>query len=88
MELKKRVLNFKFDGEDVELKYPTVVVMRDYSIEVNNAKENEQDGKIVDIMLDLLVKLGLPSKFRDELENDHVEKIMDKLMPKKDDEGK
>jgi hypothetical protein len=84
MELKKKVLQFKFEDENVELKFPTVVNMRDYGLEVENAKKEKAEHKIIDIMLDLLVKLGLPTKFRDELENDHVEMIMTSLMPKGD----
>lgn len=86
MELKKTVLKFKFEDEDVMLRYPTVMHVRNYSSNVKNAKDD--DNKIMDIMLDFLVELGLPDKFKSELEMGHIETIMSCIMPSGAVEGK
>lgn len=82
MELKKRVLSFKFEGKEINVKFPTVIQMRDYGIEAKKLKEG--DSKFIDLMLDFLVKLGLPSELKEELEHEHVMKIMDSITPKKE----
>lgn len=87
MELKRRVLQFKFEDENVELKFPTVIHMSKYAKDIK-ASQKKDDGKMLDIMMDMLVTLGLPIKLKDQLEPEHVENIMAAISPKKADEGK
>ena len=87
MELKKRVLNFKFDGEEIELRFPTVINMRDYGRDVTEAKKVD-DSDVIDVMLDFLVKLGLPERMKFDLEQDHVKQIMNAVSPQDNKKGK
>lgn len=82
MKLTKRILKLELEGESAEVRYPTVKEHRDYAAKVSKAQDTPE--KVIDCGLDLLISLGLPKQWAEELEQHHMESIMGELFsPKK-----
>ncbi len=63
MELKRKVLNLKFDGQDFALKFPTVKQIKELTVK----KEDESD---LDMTVRFLSELGLPEATTLDMEKD------------------
>ena len=68
MELKRKVLNLKFDGQDFALKFPTVKQIKELTVK----KEEESD---LDMTVRFLAELGLPQETTLDMEPDHIQEI-------------
>jgi len=76
MELKRKVLNLKFDGQELSLKFPTVRQIKELSVK----KENESD---LDMTVRFLSELGLPEATTLDMEPSHIEEIVSVLTGQK-----
>lgn len=81
MELKKRVLNIKFDGQDVIVKFPTVAQQMEFSKKYEDLKE--QPLEAVNCIIGFLCQLGMPEHVAGELESDHLTEILEAFNAKK-----
>lgn len=72
MELKKRVLNLKFDGSEYKVSFPSVKQIKELTVK----KENESD---LDMTYRFLTALGLEASVIDEMEPDHIKEVIDHL---------
>lgn len=77
LEFKKRVLQFKFDGDMHELRFPTVKEIKEMQ---KLQKENKDEVAVIE---KVLKKLGMPEGLFDQLEVDHLEAIINKLVNEK-----
>ena len=75
MEIKKKVLNIKFDGGEFKVNFPTVKQLKELKKE-----ENESD---LDMTLRFLDMLGLPLSASENMEPDHIKEIVDYLTAQK-----
>lgn len=76
MELVTEKLNVKIDGVVHELSYPTVKQIRELNKEADNVD--------VDSVCKLVIDCGLPSEVLDKLQADHLNKIVEALVGKKE----
>ena len=76
MELKRKVLNLKFDGGEYKITFPTVKQLR----ELSQKKDGEND---LDMTLRFLDVLGLPTIVSETMEADHIKEIVDHLTAQK-----
>ncbi len=77
LEFQSRVLQFKFNGEVVQINYPTVKQLREYS-----SKFDEQENK-VEFICKFLIKLGMKKEICDSLEMSFLEEILMELQSSK-----
>jgi len=80
LEFNRSKLKLKVYGEEYELLFPTVKQSQDFAKEV---KEVEGDDDKSSKMFDFLEKLGLPKNVTEEMEVQHLEMVLEKLMPSK-----
>lgn len=80
MKLEKRVLEIEYGEEKLTLKYPTVLQIKEMTKKQQKIKDPVDN---VDIILDLLVELGMPKEIATELEQRHLESIMEVLIDSK-----
>lgn len=73
MEFKSRVLKFSFNGEMCSLNYPTVIKMKMYTDSLNGSSDS------ITPTLDFLVSLGLKKEIAEQLELEHLNKIIETL---------
>lgn len=76
MEIKKRVLALKFDGNDYSVKYPSVKQLKELSVK----REGETD---LDMTFRFLSELGLPQEVAEEMESEHINEIISVLTSQK-----
>lgn len=77
LELKKKVLKIKYDGQEIELQYPKV---RQVDMLQKRIKE---EGESVDMIIDFLEGLGLKREISEDMQADHVEAIVTSLTDSK-----
>lgn len=73
LEFKTRVLQFNFNNEKHEIKFPTVKEIQDY----NESLEKEKNE--MKAICDLIVGLGLERSVCEQLEVPHLEAILKEL---------
>lgn len=76
MELKRKELKLKFDGQDFVIKFPTVKQIK----ELSKKQEGEDD---LDMTLRFLDALGLSKDVAETMEPDHIKEIVDHLTAQK-----
>ena len=74
MELKRKKLNIKLDGNEHEVSFPTVKQFSEYQKELKDS-----EGKEIDLIVNFLDKLGLKKEISEGLEMDHMTQIIDAL---------
>lgn len=78
LELKKKELKFKFDGNEYTITHPTVKQVKELQGELK-----KKDADSFELMLDLFDKLGLPKDVAEEMEPEHLQIIEENLMGQK-----
>ena len=78
LEFNKRVLKIKFDDKVYEIAYPRVGEIRDYTSKLKSGKHEE-----VELVIEMLEKLGLPSSVTEKMEIDNLEAIIGELIKSK-----
>lgn len=78
-EFKKRVLEFKFDGTDYSVPYPSNKKLHEF--QKKQKKTTEENS--LENLIDFLNELGLPSEVGWEMEPYHLNKIFEKFNEKK-----
>lgn len=76
MELKRKVLNLKFEGQELVIKFPTVKQIKELSVK----KEDETD---LEMTVRFLSELGLPEATTLDMEPDHIQEIISVLTGQK-----
>ena len=76
MELKKRVLNLRFNGGEYIVNFPTVKQLKDEC-------KIKGDETGLDMTVRFLGLLGLPSEVVDEMEPSHLEEVLAHLTDQK-----
>jgi len=79
LEFKRRELALKVYGEEYKILFPTVSQVQNYAKELN--KRGEEDAG--ELLLEFLDKLGLPKEVSGEMESDHLQQVVNALMPAK-----
>ena len=78
LDFKKRVLQFKLDGEVHEVRYPSVK-----EIKLMQERQKKKENEFV-VLEEVLIDLGLKKEIFDTLEVDHLSSIVEMLVnPKK-----
>jgi hypothetical protein len=73
LELKKSVLAVKVDGQEYQIKFPTIKTIKMFQDKVKSlGGENDLEAT-----LDFLASLGLPKEIGEELEPAHLASIID-----------
>ena len=72
LEFKKRTLGIRFEGKEVEIRFPTALELEGFQKEVAG-KENVQKT------LSFLGGLGLPDQVGEQLELGHLMQIVESL---------
>lgn len=75
LDLQKRQLKFKYDGEDQLIRYPSVKDLSEYQEKYKEAEGKNEAGVVIEFLIDL----GLNAKIANELEASHVQLIMKEL---------
>lgn len=75
LEFSKKVLKFKFDGNEYEMKYPSVIQVNLFAEKQRKASD---DDSLLNV-LDLFAELGLPREVSEQLEVEHLTKIVEVL---------
>jgi hypothetical protein len=81
MEFKKSVLKFKFEEQEIRLKFPNVSQQMQFSKEYEKVKDNALQS--IEVIIGFLCQLGLPEDVSGELEMDHLTQILEALNGKK-----
>lgn len=76
MELKKRVLNLKFNGGEYTVNFPTVKQLKDEC-------KIKGDETGLEMTVRFLGILGLPAEVVDEMEPSHLEEVLAHLTDQK-----
>ena len=76
MELKRRKLQIKLDGESYEMSFPTVKQMADYKTDLDS---QDDDSQTIEVMANFFDSLGLPKEVCYSLELDHLSQISEEL---------
>lgn len=77
LEFKKRVLQFKYDGEVQQLSYPTVKQIKELQ-ELQKKEESE-----IAVLEKFLLDLGMKQEIYDQLEVGSVNTIVEALVEQK-----
>jgi hypothetical protein len=77
LELKSKILKLKFDGIECDVKHPTVKQHMEFSKKHEKVKDNVE--KSIDCIFDFLVGLGLKEDFKDFLQMDHLNMILNEI---------
>lgn len=83
MEIQKRILNIKREGQQFAVAYPSFKKLCDYQESIKGLDTNKDMKKIYEASRDFLNDLGLPKEVYDELEAYHIEQIMNAFNHKK-----
>ena len=75
-EFKRRLLEFKYDGEEYALKFPTVQQVEDFQ---KKATEGELDSELQPTY-EWLETLGLPEGIAKTFEAAHLQEIVEELL--------
>jgi len=75
LEFKSSVLQFKFNGVDCEIKFPTIKALKQFRDDSKKAGEDEAADKTIEF----LVGLGLQQEIAEALEVDHLKKIIEAI---------
>lgn len=75
IELKKKVYKFKYDGNEYELKAPTIRQVEKMQREAKGLKEENA----IESTLNFLNDLGLPKKIAYDMEAEHLEIIVNEV---------
>lgn len=81
LNFEKRTLKFAFDGGEHTVNFPTVKQLQGYRKKFEEVKDDAD--KIFDITLDFLESLGLKKEIALEMENDHIETIIQHISGQK-----
>jgi hypothetical protein len=74
LEFKKSVLAVKFDGQEYQVKFPTIKVLRQFQAQIKES--GEQD---LGVTIDFLANLGLPASVTEELEPQHLQAVIEAI---------
>lgn len=77
LEFNKRILRVKIDGKVYDINYPRVGEIRKYTV------EQKKGGEEVELIINLLEKLGLPVEVTDSMEIENLEALMAELVKTK-----
>jgi hypothetical protein len=77
LELKRKVVNVKLDGQSYALTVPNLKEVEKYSSE---AKDVSDPHKNLSILCSFLEKRGLPKAVVESLEVEHLNLLIDNLM--------
>ena len=77
LKLQTRKLESEFNDKKYMANFPSVHQLKDYSVEY----DKEEDK--TDVVINFLVKLGLPSEVVSQFEMDHLTLILEELSSSK-----
>ena len=77
LELKRKKINVKLDGQNYPMTVPTLREADKYQ---HRAKAAEKEGKTLDLLFDFLGERGLPKDVIETLEVDHVNMLVEHLL--------
>jgi|TARA_R110002153_G_C13101649_1_gene476639 hypothetical protein len=78
LEFQSRMLKFKFDGIDHEIRFPNVVELRNFS-----TSYDKEDSDKVQMIFDLIVSLGMNKEECEKLEMSMLNDILMELTKEK-----
>jgi hypothetical protein len=78
LEFQSRMLKFKFDGIDHEIRFPNVVELRNFS-----TSYDKEDSDKVQMIFDLIVLLGMNKEECEKLEMSMLNDILMELTKEK-----
>ena len=78
LEFQSRMLKFKFDGIDHEIRFPNVVELRNFS-----TSYDKEDSDKVQMIFDLIVLLGMNKEECERLEMSMLNDILTELTKEK-----
>jgi len=81
VELKRRVLNIKFEDKEIVVKFPTVSQQMEFSKQYDDAKNEPMEA--VNLIIGFLCSLGMPEEVAGQLESDHLSEILEAFNAKK-----
>lgn len=79
MDFKKRVLKFKFEGADYVVPFPSNRKLHEFQKKQSKSKEEDS----LELLIDFLDGLGLPSDVSWEMEPSHLTQILENFSQKK-----
>ena len=79
MDFKKRVLKFKFEGADYSVPYPSNKKLHEFQKKQSKTKEEDS----LELLIEFLSGLGLPSDVSWEMEPSHLTQILENFSQKK-----
>lgn len=79
MKFTKRELKADIYGKEVTISFPTVKQVQEYSLKVN--KQGEEEA--AELLLGFLANLGLPKDVAESMESEHLQQLVENLMPAK-----
>lgn len=74
LDFEKKVLIFKFNGEEQELEYPTVKMINEFRKQLK-----KQDNDEVDLTIDFICKLGSKKEIIESLRVSQLNKLVEEL---------
>lgn len=77
LELKRKKINVKLDGQSYPLTVPTLREADKYQA---RAKKAGDEGKELELLFDFLNERGLPKEVIESLEVDHVNLLVEHLL--------
>jgi hypothetical protein len=79
MELKKRKLQFNFEGKDFEINFPTTRQVRDF----DSLLKSKEDKDHFELTVEFLGWLGLDKEVVLDMEPTHIKMIIDSVTDQK-----
>lgn len=84
MEIKKRKLNVKYEGQSFEVAFPSVKVLKEYHEEFKEMENKKlSEFQLMEKCQKFLESLGLPIEVSNEFEAGDLQMIMSELTGKK-----
>lgn len=77
VELKKKNYEFKYDGELIKLKAPSVLDVEFLQ------EEMKKNGESISVVLGFLEKIGLKKEISQEMEVEHINLIVETVVGEK-----
>jgi uncharacterized membrane protein len=79
LNLSKKKLKVTWDGQQFDVVFPTIKLLKDYQADYAKADEQNQTETIQKF----IAKLGLPMEATDEMEPEHLSEIVQVLTGQK-----
>lgn len=81
MEIKKRVLNLKYEGQQYSVAFPSVKDLKKYQSQFEKSKDD--DVKAIEKSQEFLSELGLPMDISDQMEINDLKEIIEHISGQK-----